>query len=201
MARKPVQERSRARAERVLAETRSLLASKSFEDLTVRDIAEAADVPVGSIYQFFDGKTGIYDALSEKFAGEVADFSNTHMTPEALARDPEAFIGNMVDGLENLQDQNEGFICIARTPSGAGVAGFLADNLRRDLTARLDLVVKQAMPGLTPARRGIFIAVLGSTMTDAFAKVPPKTSRTRKPYIAEIKRMLTAYARDTLKTQ
>ena len=194
----PTQKRSRARYEKILAATSQLMSGRRLEDLTIREIAGAADVPVGTIYQFFGDKDGLFEALAERFKTEVAAFSDNELTVDRARTDLGAFIDRLVDGIEAIQTENEGFICLARTDSDAGRAGALADELRGKLRTHLDAVFAKAYPTVPPAKRKLFLEILNTTMISALARTPPKGAKQRAPYIDEIKSMLTAYSQRTL---
>jgi len=61
----PTQARSRARVENILKAAGALLGEAGYDGLSTNLIAERAAVPVGSIYQFFQGKDDIVAALVE----------------------------------------------------------------------------------------------------------------------------------------
>ena len=60
----PAQERSRRRVERILDAAARLVVEHGVDALTTRDIAEAAEVPVASLYQYFADKDDILLALA-----------------------------------------------------------------------------------------------------------------------------------------
>jgi AcrR family transcriptional regulator len=68
--RQPQQARSRERVRRLLEAADEVLASEGFGALTVRRLAEQAEVPVGTIYQFFTDKSAVVDALARRYIAE-----------------------------------------------------------------------------------------------------------------------------------
>ncbi|MGI5170247.1 TetR family transcriptional regulator [Spirillospora sp. CA-253888] len=62
--RRPVQQRSIERFERMLDICARLLEEVGVDALTTREVAERADVPIGTLYQFFDGKAGLLRQLA-----------------------------------------------------------------------------------------------------------------------------------------
>src|SRR5918999_193824 len=67
LRRVPQQARSRALMQRVLDASEDLLAREGVEALTTTRIAAAADVAVGSLYQYFPDKRAIVDALAARY--------------------------------------------------------------------------------------------------------------------------------------
>ena len=58
---------------RLLASAESILASEGYEALSVRRLAAEAQVPVGTLYQFFSDKDAVVDALALRYLGEFAE--------------------------------------------------------------------------------------------------------------------------------
>jgi AcrR family transcriptional regulator len=69
-ARQPQQARSREKVRRLLEAADQVLATEGYGALTVRRLAEQADVPVGTIYQFFTDKSAVVDALARRYIAE-----------------------------------------------------------------------------------------------------------------------------------
>lgn len=62
----PTQERSRRRVSEILDAAERLVVEHGLEALTTRDIAQAAGVPVASLYQYFGDKEEVLLALAER---------------------------------------------------------------------------------------------------------------------------------------
>jgi AcrR family transcriptional regulator len=67
----PRQERSRRRVEGLLDAAARLVVEHGVDALTTRDIAEAADVPVASLYQYFNDKEDLLLALAQRDMEEM----------------------------------------------------------------------------------------------------------------------------------
>lgn len=65
-SKRPVQQRSRERVERMLAAATELIAAKGSDALKMSEVAEKAGVPIGSLYQFFPDKSAIIGTLIER---------------------------------------------------------------------------------------------------------------------------------------
>jgi AcrR family transcriptional regulator len=69
--RRPAQARSRERVERILEATRELVESQPTESLTMAAIARRAQVPIGSVYQYFPNRLAVLAELSRRSLREI----------------------------------------------------------------------------------------------------------------------------------
>jgi AcrR family transcriptional regulator len=69
--RKPSQERSRDRVERILDATVALLGDTPPDKITTAAIAEEAGVPIGSVYQYFPNKLAVLAKLARRVMEQV----------------------------------------------------------------------------------------------------------------------------------
>lgn len=92
--RKPLQERSKQSLRRIFAATTDLLSEKTFDEITVTDIAGASGVSVGSVYQRFKTKDDLLFALYEEYLREAeAEFESM------AAKNADAPIENRINAL------------------------------------------------------------------------------------------------------
>ncbi|UUW90707.1 TetR/AcrR family transcriptional regulator [Nocardioides sp. WV_118_6] len=91
----PTQARSRERVERILDAAAQLVVAEGVEGLTTRSIAEAAGLPVASLYQYFADKESVLLALCERDMAEMDDQVATDLA--RLAESGELTLGAMID--------------------------------------------------------------------------------------------------------
>ena len=96
--RQPVQARSQARVERILAAATALVEEDGVDAATTRAIAAAAGVPVATLYQFFADRDAVLDAVLER----ELEALDRHVAAEsraatATAGSPTATIEGFVD--------------------------------------------------------------------------------------------------------
>ncbi len=72
-SRKPLQERSRERVDKVLEVAERLVAETGPEGLSIPDVARVSGVPRASIYQFFPNKYALLLAISDIHLRQVAN--------------------------------------------------------------------------------------------------------------------------------
>lgn len=96
MRRKPRQARSQERVNRILDVAEELFAEQGYTATTTNAIAARAEVPIGSLYQFFPDKTAILQALAlryaEKLDQELASLNNTELATISLSEYVERII-------------------------------------------------------------------------------------------------------------
>jgi AcrR family transcriptional regulator len=64
--RRPMQRRSTERVARLLDACAQVLDEVGYDALTTREVARRAEVPIGTLYQFFAGKAALCRALAER---------------------------------------------------------------------------------------------------------------------------------------
>ncbi|HET9658630.1 MAG TPA: TetR/AcrR family transcriptional regulator [Kineosporiaceae bacterium] len=144
--RTPQQARSRARVERLLAAADGLLAAEGYQALTVRRLAEHAEVPVGTIYQFFPDKQAIVDALArrylDEFAGviqELVDRAGRERWADPVQTLLDAFVGAYRDRPGYLAIWTGRHLSPLLRQADEENNALIADGLRRVLLAQLDV--------------------------------------------------------------
>ena len=101
MRRKPRQARSQERVNRILDVAEDLFASQGYTATTTNAIATQAQVPIGSLYQFFPDKTAILLALALRYAEKL------HQQLIAIdeAKSPPLSLSDYVDQLIDATDR------------------------------------------------------------------------------------------------
>ena len=90
---RPRQDRAKVTVETILAATARLLVRRGFDGLTTNEVASAAGVSIGSLYQYFPNKEALVAALVEKhiedmnaaLVGELARVATLPMAQAARA--------------------------------------------------------------------------------------------------------------------
>eukprot|EP01133_Synstelium_polycarpum_P024429 gene24428-29299_t len=98
---RPTQERSQRKFDALLAASRELLTDVGFESLTCEEVAARADVPIGTLYQFFANKYVIVCELNRQdlvgVQHELAQFGG-----EVPSLDWLRFLNSFVDHMAGL---------------------------------------------------------------------------------------------------
>ncbi|MEU7219936.1 TetR/AcrR family transcriptional regulator [Nocardia iowensis] len=98
--REPVQERSRERVERLLSAAQELVDEQGPEAVTTRAIAERAQLPVATLYQYFANREAVLGELALRIIDRLDE-----EFPQRLAALPATTLPEMVEQLLELHRQ------------------------------------------------------------------------------------------------
>jgi len=189
----PTQARSRARVDAILKVTGALLGEVGYDGLSTNLIAERAGVPVGSIYQFFEGKDDIVAALVQQFQDRIHRLASEQLDAAGAARDRHAFIARLVDGIAGIQAETSAFTCIFSGSQSHARFDGLARELRQTLAGHLDRVFAEAFPLLPKSDRSRMLAawtaITGAMISNRDRSKPAE----REKLIEELKIILGAH--------
>jgi AcrR family transcriptional regulator len=198
LRRLPVQKRSVERFERLLDACAELLDEVGYAALTTKEVARRAEVPIGTLYQFFSDKEGLIRALA--------------------ARNLETFLERVAARLENDEPEDisgivdatvDEFVTMRRTITGFGVVDFGAAGQDHTLEPALDnnTAVAERLRALTATLTGaqgnaeleiavrVALECADSVLQLAFRTDPQGDSQ----LIAECKRVLNSYLNDRIR--
>jgi AcrR family transcriptional regulator len=100
VGRKPVQARAIARVESILTEAGAIIAAEGMQGLTMTRVAEASDIPIGSLYQYFPTEASLVAGLverhlrrgDERLLVDIASASSADEMPAAMERALKAYL-------------------------------------------------------------------------------------------------------------
>ncbi len=108
MRRQPKQSRSQERVHHILDVAEQLFIEQGYEQTTTRAIASQAEIPIGSLYQFFPDKVAIVRALADRyFELEYRMFVQLHA--ELAEVEIEIYVDHMIDAFKQFADENPGY--------------------------------------------------------------------------------------------
>ena len=189
----PTQARSRARVASILKAAGELLGEVGYDGLSTNLVAERADVPVGSIYQFFDGKDDIVAALVEQFQDRIHRLASERLDAASAREDRRAFIAGLVDGIAGIQAEASAFVCVFSGSQSHPRFDGLARNLRRTLIRHLDDVFAEAFPLLPKEDRNRMLAAWSEITGAMISNLDRSKPGERGKLLDELKIVLCAY--------
>jgi AcrR family transcriptional regulator len=132
----------------ILRAADAILSEEGVTALTVRRIAERADVAVGSIYQFFGDKAAVIDAVARAYLSESdAAIGELVRAAEAGEGDWSDPVGRMLDTFVALYRSHPGYVAIWSGRHMSAEAA-LIDDANTELIAAGVLRIMAAQAGL-----------------------------------------------------
>jgi AcrR family transcriptional regulator len=119
LKRKPQQERSQARLERVLEASLHLFAARGYESVSMREIAREAEMPIATVYQYFPMKLAIVREMWSRYTSTIRKTltEGIQRSIEERTNHSNELIGIIIDRMAQLQASNPAFIeiwsCVA----------------------------------------------------------------------------------------
>jgi AcrR family transcriptional regulator len=172
-------EKDEGKRQAILAAGKRLFAERGFHGVSVSDLAKEIDLPVGSIYTYFENKESIARTVIEE--GWEAFFAELSTAFKAQA-DPEEKIAALIDRFLPLIFQDVDFIALMlnegwlgsglleKLESLAELIGRAVSELSGKRGQRLDLPPRQAMAALCI----FFLGSLDTIRLAASAGLPVK---------------------------
>jgi AcrR family transcriptional regulator len=112
MRRKPRQARSQERVNRILDVAEELFASQGYAATTTNAIAAQAQVPIGSLYQFFPDKTAILQALSLRYAEMLHQELVSIDEAETVTLPLADYVNQLIDTTDRFFTKNPSYYAI-----------------------------------------------------------------------------------------
>jgi AcrR family transcriptional regulator len=149
--RKPSQERSRDRVERILDATASLLSEMAVDKITTAAIAEKAGVPIGSVYQYFPNKLAVLAQLARRVMAEV-DMKTASLIAEDFGVLPwDQAIDRAIDATMQGYSEQPGYAQLLLSIRPTPEFGAITDESNERVAALLAL--HPALQALVPKER------------------------------------------------
>jgi AcrR family transcriptional regulator len=150
--RQPRQQRSRERVDRILDATAELIDDAGLDAVTTNSIAEAAEVPVGTLYQFFPNREAVLQGLFERQL-EQLDHRFLQLLGAAETTPIPAVVDRVVDALAKAYVEIPALANLVQTVRGDPRFGRLAEANNRSVARFVAVLVRLRAPRLSTARR------------------------------------------------
>lgn len=196
LRRQPKQIRSQERVNHILDVAEQLFIERGYAQTTTREIAQRAEVPVGSLYQFFPDKAAIVGALANRyFEQEYRMFVQLHA--ELAEAEISRYLDRMIDAFQQFADDRPGYRAVLRqlldqmTVADASVPTEY-DQL---MLAGLADFLSQRNPNLDRNRSELIATTVFKAANELLWLAFTRDVDQRSAIVAEIKTLLTAYLR------
>ena len=197
--RRPAQQRSRERFDRILAAARTVLVDVGFESFTFDEVAKRAEVPIGTLYQFFANKYVLICELDRQDAAGIVSELRSFATRVPALQWPD-FLDEFIDHLAGLwrdgPTRRAVWHAIQSTPATRATAA----ETEREMLQLIATVMKPLAPAAPESKRmelaGILVHTVSSLLNFAVRDEGEEGAVSDASFdttVKEIKRMLVAY--------
>ena len=193
--RRPMQIRSRMRYERILASARAALVELGFESFTFDAVAQRADVPIGTIYQFFANKYVLICELDRQDTADIVSELEKFSSRVPALQWPD-FLDEFIDHVASLWRKDPSRRAVWHAVQSTPQTRFTAADTEK---AVLDIIAGAMVPlapTAPPEQRRQLAGILLHTVTSMLnyaVRDPEINEVVFAATVEEIKRMLVAY--------
>jgi len=148
---RPRQQRSKARVQKILDTAAELIVRHGRANVSALMVAEAAELPVSSIYQYFANMDAVAAALVERAIANVDAVTLAVAETFAPSGDPMQIVSDMVDAALGRYEAEPGAITLILELSHTRAYQETAARSDAQIAADLAEILSAALPQLDPA--------------------------------------------------
>lgn len=138
----PVQTRSRDRVELILKTARELIGEKGIDSVSMREIAQTAGIQIGSLYQYFPGKSALLLSIMNQYYDSLYQETKRILDPVRTIKELEVAAEK---AFKHFIDFFQKDPALANLWSGARAIPELIVEDNRDTYRNADLIIKTTL--------------------------------------------------------
>ncbi|CAN5411456.1 MAG: TetR family transcriptional regulator [Nocardioidaceae bacterium] len=188
---RPTQERSQRKFDALLNTSRELLIEVGFESFTCEEVARRAEMPIGTLYQFFQNKYVIVCELDREDLVDVQTELDA-FRGAIPSLDWPRFLDKFVDHLANLWTTDPSrravWLAVQSTPSTRATAAVH----ERELAEQVARMLAPLTPGTPRPRRKIMAEVLVHVVY-SMLNFSIRDGQSHTEAVTELKRLIASY--------
>ena len=196
--RRPAQQRSRERFDRILAAARTVLVDVGFESFTFDEVAKRAEVPIGTLYQFFANKYVLICELDRQDAAGIVSELRSFATRVPALQWPD-FLDEFIDHLAGLWRDDPTRRAVWHAIQSTPATRATAAETEREMLQLIATVMKPLAPAAPESKRmelaGILVHTVSSLLNFSVRDEGEEGAVSDASFdttVKEIKRMLVA---------
>lgn len=195
----PMQERSKARLERILDAADAVFAEVGYERATTEEIAERAGTSIGSLYTFFPNKRALFAALRTRYLERAHELFEGLLTPAALERPWPELVDAIIDAFWQFHCALPGFRAVWVHQNITAEMLAAGDVTNQVIAAKAAEVIALFAPGLRKDRRAVVASALVEMVSALLFVAVRRDEKGAASLVAETKAMARAYLESVLK--
>lgn len=189
--RRPTQERSQKKFDLLLQVSRALLLEVGFESFTCEEVAQRAELPIGTLYQFFANKYVIVCELDRQDAVAVREELES-FAAEIPTLDWLRFLDRLIDHMAQLWREDRSRRAVWHAVQATPATRATAAVTERELAAGVASALAPLTPGTPRARRRIMAEVIVHVVY-SMLNFSIRDGQEHAEAVIELKRLLAAY--------
>jgi AcrR family transcriptional regulator len=190
----PMQRRGHARVDLILDAAEKLFSQQGVELTSTNEIAAFAKTAKGSLYQFFEHKDAIVEALLARYTIGLRRVNATTMSPEAAKLPLPELIDRIIDPLVAFRLIHPAYIPVyAYAVARSGTLSYPDGDLHNANVSLVDQMVSYRQPQLSAKERKAQVMTLvdmTNALLDSMQRAPASE---RDQRLVECKRAVVAY--------
>jgi AcrR family transcriptional regulator len=192
--RRPTQQRSQRRLERIVEAAADAFAEHGFADTTMEGIAARAGTSIGSLYQFFPNKTAVFREVAQRCMQEARQGYAELLGPAPLRQPWHELLDRFIDGFRRLHRESVAMQAVWRNLELYGEYAEEDQALMRELVQATAALLAGWAPTLAAEQRRVVATVLVNTVAATMLVLVREDAEGRgDALVAETKLMLVRY--------
>jgi AcrR family transcriptional regulator len=189
----PTQERSQRRVEAILQATIKLVLTHGYDATTTAMIAEAANVPIGSLYQFFANKEAILAALAQRYVDHLLALRILLFSGDIAAIPLPTLVDRTADTLIAFVDEHRGYTQLFNHAVFAPEIATTFAHMQQEMVEGITAVIMGKAPQMPQAAALACAKTLLHLIQGILPLVESSTGAERQIATRELKRAWLAY--------
>ena len=189
----PTQERSQRRVEAILQATIKLVLAHGYDATTTAMIAEAVNVPIGSLYQFFANKEAILAALAQRYVDHLLALRTLLFSGDIAAIPLPTLVDRTADTLIAFVDEHRGYTQLFNHAVFAPEIALTFARMQQEMVEGITAVIMGKAPQMSQATALACAKTLLHLIQGILPLVESSTGAERQIVTRELKRAWLAY--------
>lgn len=187
----PTQERALRRRESILDATARILDRDGYDALTTNAVAREAGTAIGTVYEYFDGREALLEALLVRLSSRLGDAIDRAVA--AGGADALAIADRIVDVFARVWREEPGYRAAWSSAQVTDLLQATGNAWSDDFTARIAALVRSLAPGVKAADARIVARTAVHLVSGLLLVAMSSSAATSRALVGETKLALRAY--------
>lgn len=194
----PTQKRSRSRVASILQAAEMVFQEVGYEAATTNAIADRANIPIGSLYQYFRNKKAILDALSKQYGEELRELYNVTFQQPVTRDNIYELADALLDDLTDFYRSHPAFQVVFYGSCRADDLGAASDELHQMIINYVYQSLFRTAAKQDETHLMIVATILVKSARAVMPEVVNREGKIDRTVLRELKNLVKSYLRTTL---